>query len=325
MPRHPSEGTYMSKVVRNYKKLAVLMGFSFDKKSKILYGQKDGFSIIIDAPNYKEPYRFVVHVSARATSDEMTKQDIWQFMRQFTTENPITTLEREHNLVLMAMGKETNQQQLYQKLQKSINALISFLRLKGFEPCCASCGQNVETSVYSVGALYGKGYISMCPACVSKMKTDIAYENFLKHENILGGIAGALLGSVIGAVLILLLAQLRLISVILGFAMAICTFRGYTLLGKKMTKKGIVICTLMVLFMTYACNRMDWAIFLVAVQPDIDIFTAFRIVPYLLKEGLIDTSTFWGNLFKLYVCTIGGVIVEIYAALNNGKITKIGP
>lgn len=314
----------MSKVVRNYKKLAVLMGFSFDKKSKILYGQKDGFSIIIDAPNYKEPYRFVVHVSARATSDEMTQQDIWQFMRQFTTENPITTLEQEHNLVLMAMGKETNQQQLYQKLQKSINALISFLRLKGFEPCCASCGQNVETSVYSVGALYGKGYISMCPACVSKMKTDIAYENFLKHENILGGIAGALLGSVIGAVLILLLAQLGRVSVLLGWVMSIFTFKGYTLLGRKMTKKGMVLCTLIVLGMTYIINRMDWAI-LASTQLGVSIFTAFQAVPFLLREGAIEFSTFTFNFLMLLICTIGGAIVEIYAALNNGKITKIGP
>lgn len=314
----------MSKVVRNYKKLAVLMGFSFDKKSKILYGQKDGFSIIIDAPNYKEPYRFVVHVSARATSDEMTQQDIWQFMRQFTTENPITTLEREHNLVLMAMGKETNQQQLYQKLQKSINALISFLRMKGYEPCCASCGQNVETSVYSVGASYGKGYISMCPACVSKMKTDIAYENFLKHENILGGIAGALLGSVIGAVLILLLAQLGRVSVLLGWVMSIFTFKGYTLLGRKMTKKGMVLCTLIVLGMTYIINRMDWAI-LASTQLGVSIFTAFQAVPFLLREGAIEFSTFTFNFLMLLICTIGGAIVEIYAALNNGKITKITP
>lgn len=310
----------MSKVVRNYKKLAVLMGFSFDKKSKILYGQKDGFSIIIDAPNYKEPYRFVVHVSARPSANGLSSQEIWQFK----TENPGTDLGQNHNQMLMALGKEDNQQQLYQKLQKSINALISFLRMKGYEPCCASCGQNVETSVYSVGASYGKGYISMCSACVSKAKTNIAYENFLKHENILGGIAGALLGSVIGAALILLLAQLGRVSVLLGWVMSIFTFKGYTLLGRKMTKKGMVLCTLIVLGMTYIINRMDWAI-LASTQLGVSIFTAFQAVPFLLREGAIEFSTFTFNFLMLLICTIGGAIVEIYAALNNGKITKITP
>lgn len=310
----------MSKVVRNYKKLAVLMGFSFDKKSKILYGQKDGFSMIINAPNYKEPYRLDVNVSARPSANGLSSQEIWQFK----TENPGTDLGQNHNQMLMALGKEDNQQQLYQKLQKSINALISFLRMKGYEPCCASCGQNVETSVYSVGASYGKGYISMCSACVSKAKTNIAYENFLKHENILGGIAGALLGSVIGAALILLLAQLGRVSVLLGWVMSIFTFKGYTLLGRKMTKKGMVLCTLIVLDMTYIINRMDWAI-LASTQLGVSIFTAFQAVPFLLREGAIEFSTFTFNFLMLLICTIGGAIVEIYAALNNGKITKITP
>lgn len=310
----------MSKVVRNYQQLTALLGFSFDKRNKILYGQKDGFSIIINAPNYKEPYRFDVNVSARPSANGLSSQDIWQFK----TENSGIDLAQNNNQMLMALGNEENQQQLYQKLQKSINALISFLRLKGYEPCCASCGQNVETSVYSVGASYGKGYISMCPACISRAKTNIAYENFLKHENILGGIVGALLGSVIGAVLILLLAQLGRVSVLLGWVMSICTFKGYTLLGRKMTKKGMVLCTLIVLAMTYIINRMDWAI-LASVQLGVSIFTAFQAVPFLLREGAIESSTFTFNLLMLSVCTIAGATVEIYAALNEGKITKISP
>lgn len=310
----------MSKVVRNYKKLAVLMGFSFDKKSKILYGQKDGFSMIINAPNYKEPYRLDVNVSARPSANGLSSQEIWQFK----TENPGTDLGQNHNQMLMTLENEENQQQLYQKLQKSINALISFLRLKGYEPCCASCGQNVETSVYSVGASYGKGYISMCPACVSRLKTNIAYENFQKHENILGGIVGALLGSVIGMILILICARIRVLPMLLGFITSICTFKGYELLGKKMTKKGLIISMLLVLITTYISNRMDWAM-LAATQLDIDIITAFRLVPYLLKEGLIDTFTFVFNLLALSVSTIGGAVFIIVSELNEGKITKISP
>lgn len=310
----------MSKVVKNYQELAMLMGFSFNQRSKILYGYKDGFSIVVNAPNYNEPYRFAVSVSAKPSADGLTSQEI----RQFKTENPGIDLEQKHNQMMMVLDREDNQMQLYKKLHKSINALISFLRLKGFAPCCMSCGQNVKTSVYSVGASYNDAYLSMCPACINKLKIKIAYDNSQKHENIIGGIVGALIGSVIGMILILLCARIRVLPMLLGFITSICTFKGYELLGKKMTKKGLIISMFLVLMTTYISNRLDWAM-LAATQLETDIVTAFRLVPYLLKEGLIDTFTFVFNLLALSVSTIGGAVFIIVSELNEGKIIKISP
>lgn len=309
----------MGSTVKKYQTLAALMKLSFDKKNKILFGQRDGFSMIVRADNFSNPRSFVVTVSAKSAGNDLTQQDVWQFAGQ----NPISSLQPEHNHLVMVLAKEKKEAKLIAYLQQSVNALLNLLIQKGYEPCCMSCGQNVETSVYAVGASYGDAYVSMCPACISRLKTDIAYNNFQKHENILGGIVGALLGSVIGAVLILLLAQLGRVSVLLGWVMSICTFKGYTLLGRKMTKKGMVLCTLIVLGMTYIINRMDWAI-LASVQLGVSIFTAFQAVPFLLREGAIEFSTFMFNLLMLSVCTIAGATVEIYAALNKGKITKIG-
>lgn len=311
----------MSKVKKDYQFLAALLGLSLDKKSKTIYGQKNGFPVIARDSSFKKTNRLVMIVSAKPTADGITLNDI----RQFTSENPFASLELKPNQILMKYESMQDQEQMYKTLRQSVNALISLLQSKRFEPCCASCGQNVETSVYSITDSHlTDAYASICPACINRIKVDIAYEKQQKHENILGGIAGALLGSAIGAVLILLLAQLGRVSVILGFIMAVCTFKGYALLGRKMTKKGIVICTFMVLFMTYVSNNMYWAI-LVAVQLDINVFAAFRIVPYLLKEGVIDASVFRNNLFMLYACTIAGMVVEVWSAIKEGKVTKIGP
>lgn len=311
----------MSKAAKDYKQLAQMLGFSFDKKTQILYGSKDGFSLIISAAGYNDPYRLYVVAGARPSMEGLTQNDVWQFVN----ENPVTSLDQKHNQVLMGLGREKKRDQLYQNLQRSINSLIGLLRQKGFEPCCASCGQNVETSVYSItGSHLTDAYAAFCPACINRAQINMAYEKNRKRENVALGIVGALVGSLIGAFLIVLLAQLGWVSVLLGFAMAVCTFKGYSLLGGKMTKKGMVICTLIVLFMTYVSNNMYWAI-LAAVQYDINIFAAFGIVPDLLKEGLIEASTYNHNLFYISVCTVAGVAVEFWSVLKEGKIRKIGP
>lgn len=311
----------MGKRTKDYQLLSALIGLSFNKKSKTFYGQKEGFPVIVHDATVKKTNLFLVIVSARPTTEGLTINDV----RQFIAENPFSTLEPKQSQVAMLIKSSQYPEELYQTIQKSINTLVSLLQSKRYEPCCASCGQNVGTSVYSISdAHLNDTYLSLCPACINSVKINMAYDRQKKHENVLGGIAGALLGSVIGATLILLLALLGWISVILGFVMAVCTFKGYVLLGKKMTKKGIVICTLIVLIMTYVSNGMDWAIS-AAVQLGVNVFTAFRAIPYLLKEGAIDSSVFINNLVMLYICTIIGVIVEVWAALNDGKIRKIGP
>lgn len=306
----------MGKVKKDHKLLAALLGLSFDKKSKTIYGQKDGFSVIVRDSSSNKSNRFFMIVSAKPTSDEITLKDI----RQFTDVNPFASLELKPNQILMVFESNQYPEQLYQDLRQSVNALIGLLQSKRFEPCCASCGQNVETSVYSVSDSYG----SLCPACIGRIRVNIAYDKQQKHENIPGGVAGAFIGSVIGMILLLFFLRLKIFPLLLGFITSICTFKGYELLGKKMTKKGMIISTVMVLFTTYVSNRMDWAI-VAATQLDIDIFTAFRIVPYLLKEGLIDTFTFVFNLLGLSISTIGGAVAIIWAELREGKITKIGP
>ena len=325
-PDTDREGIHMGKVEKDHKLLAALLGLSFDKKSKIIYGQKDGFPIIIHSSSTKKSTRFFVIIGARPTAEPLTLDDVWQFMGA----NPSTTLDPKQNQLLMVWetkqrSAQKHPEQQHPELHQRINALINLLQMKRFEPCCASCGQNVATSVYSItGSHLSDTYASMCPACISRIKVNIDYEKLQKHEKVLPGIAGALIGSLIGAFLTVLLAQLGFVSVLAGFVMAVCTFKGYELLGGKMTKKGIVICTLIMCFMTYMSNRMNWAI-LAALQLDINIFTSFRLVPYLLKEGLIAASTFRFNLLMLSLCSLAGVTVEVWSALKEGKIIKIGP
>ncbi len=60
-------------------------------------------------------------------------------------------------------------------------------------------------------------------------------------ENVLMGILGALLFSLAGAVLYFIIYQLDFIAGIAGFVSVICAIKGYKLLGKRESVKGVVI------------------------------------------------------------------------------------
>lgn len=129
-----------------------------------------------------------------------------------------------------------------------------------------------------------------------------------KPENMLTGIVGALLGAAIGAGAIILLGQLGYIASISGFVLAVCTLKGYELLGGKLSTKGMIISLILMLVTPYIADRLDWAI-VIAKEfsgEGITFGQAFAAVPALIEEGAITKSDYMTNLLMLYGFTLLG-------------------
>ena len=129
-----------------------------------------------------------------------------------------------------------------------------------------------------------------------------------KPENMLTGIVGALLGAVIGAGVIILLGQLGFVSALSGFILAVCTLKGYELLGGKLSVKGIIISLVLLLVTPYLADRLDWAIVIMQEfsAEGVTFGEAFAAVPALIEEGAIVQSEYIKNLLMLYAFTILG-------------------
>lgn len=129
-----------------------------------------------------------------------------------------------------------------------------------------------------------------------------------KPENVLTGIVGALLGAAIGAGAIILLGQLGFIASISGFILAVCTLKGYELLGGKMSVKGLIIGLILLLATPYIADRLDWAIIIMNEfsGEGVTFGQAFAAVPALIEEGAIVQSEYIKNLLMLYGFTILG-------------------
>ncbi|MBE5997125.1 MAG: hypothetical protein E7240_07225 [Lachnospiraceae bacterium] len=203
-------------------------------------------------------------------------------------------------------------------LQYITNALQSYQQIS----VCGRCGQVKPTE----GVIIGNNSAVLCEDCYkAEQAAGAARQQALdaKPENVVGGIVGALLGSLVGVLAIVLIGQLGYVSALSGIVMGVCALKGYELLGGKLTKRGIIISVIVMIFMVYVGNRLDWAISLQReIYTDDTVFTVFRY----LDEGLeqlrangADVSGYTTNLLMQYGFSALGAASMIVTAVKNAK------
>lgn len=141
------------------------------------------------------------------------------------------------------------------------------------------------------------------------VETPVAQVPVQKPENVFTGIIGALIGAALGAGSIILLSQLGFIASISGLILAVCTLKGYELLGNRLSTTGIIVSLLLMLVTPYLADRMDWAIVIMQTYADegVTLGEAFRAVPYMIQEGGIEQAQYIKSLLMLYGFTaLGG-------------------
>lgn len=309
----------MSKVSKNYNELAGALRFRFDAKHNVIYGSRGGYEILLYPAEANKPYLLTASISARtSTGSILTKEECKQFSKE---NNTVFSLQQSDYMILMVIKGYSNQEKLRAAVDSALNSLIEFLHARGYAPCCQLCGQALDTANYSTGSIF----LQLCPDCASKLRQDMtlaAQEKQQKKENVLGGIVGALIGSIIGVIFIIIFSRLGWIAAASGVVMAICTLKGYEMLGGKLSTKGIIISCIMMILMTYIGDRIDWAIAIVqevGQEWGLDFFTAFQLIPTMLEEEIIDSSTYTGNLILLYIFTVIGAVPTIRSAFKNQK------
>ncbi len=148
-----------------------------------------------------------------------------------------------------------------------------------------------------------------------------------KKENIVAGIVGALIGSLLGVLCIVILGQLGYVAALSGLVMAICTLKGYEMLGGKLSTKGIVISIVLMIVMTYVGNQLDWTI-IVMRELGTDFLYSFQLVPVLVDQLAIEPSSYWGGLALVYVFAALGAVPTVRNVIksqkNEGQMFRIG-
>ena len=307
-------------ILRNYERLAQRTGLQVDREGGALYGTRDGFSVLVYPANLSYPYLLTIAVAAVRESGPLTREE----GKAFRQENPAAgAVNQSGFLVSVTLKSKRRQEKLAEALEQTLAGLGSFLQRQGYVPCCQTCGRKIETEPRFVGG----GYAHLCQDCYAQLQQRAVTAQAARAENRIGGAVGALLGSLIGVLCIVLISQLGYVAALSGLVMAVCTLKGYEMLGGRLSGFGIAISSVLMLAMTYVGDRLDWAI-IIARELEVDLFSAFRAVPLLLSEQMIDVSNYWGNLALLYLFLLAGAVPTVLAAAKNrrraGRVYTLG-
>ena len=122
------------------------------------------------------------------------------------------------------------------------------------------------------------------------------------------GLIGALVGAALGGASIIGLSQLGYIASISGLILAFCTLKGYELLAKGLSTKGIILCAILMLVTPFVADLLDWGIFIYQELGSYGFTFAecLKLIPEFLKDGTIEMGEYLKNLGMIYLFVIMG-------------------
>lgn len=292
--------------------LCVDKGLKLDRQSGNLFGVRGGYHVcmVTDNPTNNQ-FSITFSVSRDGAAPDQT--ELRQAIKGIKSISGVTTAG--YQAIFFFRGAGLSGKKTVETGGEALEEAIGVLRNLGYQDCCQGCGSVTATATCMAGGVP----MHLCQDCYNA-KSSMAGQNQQmenqKKENLVGGIVGALLGSLVGVIAIIILSQLGYVAAISGIIMAVCTLKGYELLGGKITKKGVIASVIVMLVMVYVGDRLDWAI-VVSRELGMDFFTSFRAVPILMEEGMIDSGSYTGNLAMIYLFTAIGAVPTILGHLKR--------
>ena len=172
---------------------------------------------------------------------------------------------------------------------------------------CIHCGKELAEGV------------TVCDGCGNPVMASKPLPK-IKTENVLTGVVGALIGAVLGGASIVLLSQLGMVAAISGVILAVCTLKGYELLGNELSTRGIIISCILMAITPYIADRIDWAIIIQQTFADegVTFGMAFAAVHDVIREADM-IGEYFRSLGMVYLFAALGAFGTIKGLIKKDK------
>ncbi len=281
-------------------------GYNYDDQLDVMYGEKNGYKFVVQA--VQNQFTLMFSVKEQGAVDSGMAKTIRQA-------SPAIANAGFKNYKLTCMIKPGfTKKKKAQRIVEAIEQVSALLAQYHFVQCCEATGEENEVGLYMVGNQLS----FLTPASFSQRSQELDQSEQIllqTKENVLLGIVGAFLGSLIGVAAIVIIGQLGYVSIFSGIVMGICVIKGYELLARRLSMKGVILSGIIILIMPYIANQLDWA-FTAATVYQVSVFDTFPYINDLLAEGIIDSTVYATNLVLVYLTT---VIAAIVVMVNSFK------
>lgn len=298
------------------KKLAEETGLSYYEKAMTLYGRYNGhiFSVKRMDGNYT-----CVQASVRVFGQVPNKEFVQSLAR---SSKSISKAYFDNNKICFQIAGLT-EKKIFANVIATLDLISAELTRSGAVDVCEHCGSTTE-DIHPYGFdTEIHHYCCSCAAGAERIEVEKIIEAESVEENVPAGVVGALLGALGGAAVILLISQLGYYAAIGGIAMAFLSFFGYEKLGKKLSTKGIIITTVIMILMVFAACYVDFALMIqkeLLAEGVADVsfgLILVNLIPFLQEVGAM--TQFLGNLGLMYLFTALGAVPMIKRKLSERK------
>ena len=287
------------------------MGMELDETTSSWYGTVSGYGMKLERSNDGKIFELVIPVTNGNLPD---KQAMNEIAKQTGTVIKATVMEYN---VFFLIKKPLTSGAYLENISQTVSSLPSLLRNAGWNSCCEASGRTDNLLFCVIGGQilllneeeYGKREVVVKERHFSKSE---------KGENIVAGIVGAFLGSIIGLIVIVLVGQLGYIAILSGLVMGVCTVKGYSLLGGRLSKKGAVLSLIIMLLMTYAACILDSCVYIIRQNPG-DVAYMEEMVKFF-ADAVFTEPNYRFEFIKLLAFTLIGAVPAIFGAFRDDKM-----
>ncbi len=299
-----------------------LDGFTLNEKEKAMYGSRNGITVLIEL-GYVSLSKEVTH-RISATLDMQYLENQEKFLSK------IRSLEEQYEYVsyagcisdnTIAIVIDGDMNQAKTRLEYLVYEFTQICNDYQLQNKCAICNNSYSTEYICVD----NEKKPMCERCYSRLMNSLS-EVITKKDIVILGFIGAIIGALIGSILWIVLDQVGFIAGIAGYAIVYCCAKGYELLGRTISKRGIVICIFVSVFMILFADCFSLGISIYRQfqnEFDIAFVDALLSVPEFLKDTEILKSLLLnlviGYLFAIWAS--GSFIKALWIAVDKPKVS----
>lgn len=203
-----------------------------------------------------------------------------------------------------------------ENIRQALTEILQFLQTNGFYTVCGYSGEKGLVGLYQID----DSLFLMNEECFKELSTQLKIETDSynsQKENVLIGTVGAFIGAIIGGAVALFIARMGYVSYIAGLVLGVCVVKGYEILGKKFSKKGAVISTVLMLLTIVLVHQFDYTLHLMS-EYELSFADSFDAVNATVLNGDAPQEYFI-NFLLLAVFTGIGAWGAISSALSTQK------
>ncbi len=291
--------------------LATELGFQYDPETSSIYGENSGYFFLLRETDTKNVFTISLSVS-RDDAEEAAAQ-LHQMVKDSSVLKSISL--NQYVTTFTAKAGMTKAKTI-ENIRQALTEILQFLQTNGFYTVCGYSGEKGLVGLYQID----DSLFLMNEECFKELSTQLKIETDSynsQKENVLIGTVGAFIGAIIGGAVALFIARMGYVSYIAGLVLGVCVVKGYEILGKKFSKKGAVISTVLMLLTIVLVHQFDYTLHLMS-EYELSFADSFDAVNATVLNGDAPQEYFI-NFLLLAVFTGIGAWGAISSALSTQK------